>query len=432
MLALIQSWALAFENRHELGNMTSTYRSLRNEGMHFPPEESISAAFVDTAVAPDWTDSDVCMRCRTAFTFTNRKHHCRNCGNVFCNTCSSMTSVLPHLGINEPVRVCTSCWDKRNRQGQPQQPNSQRPLPSSIYSKPQAKASNRPANEGEDLDLKRALELSLAESKNSEPLMNARRDSGPPDNEVEDDADLKAAIEASLREAAPAKARDTYEYPKLSTSNTAVQYGSVQPGQSDPSSVAPMINPYEIQQAEQENVRLFATLVERLKTDSHGTHGTILRDPKIQELYESISNLRPKLARSLGDTIGKYESLVETHSKLATVVKYYDRMLEARLSSTYGRDSYAAIGRPSEPYSSNMASAYYSNPPGRGYELPSALPQPQSDNVPARDYYGAQQQYTERAPNYVDQNQGSRFVPSQPPVQSEPAQPKEEISLIDL
>ena len=59
----------------------------RNIGFNFPPRDLTAAtsAMIDTQTAPEWIDSDVCLRCRTAFTFTNRKHHCRLCGKIICS-----------------------------------------------------------------------------------------------------------------------------------------------------------------------------------------------------------------------------------------------------------------------------------------------------------------------------------------------------------
>lgn len=38
--------------------------------------------------APDWKDGTVCYGCRSAFSMLNRRHHCRSCGQIFCQKCS--------------------------------------------------------------------------------------------------------------------------------------------------------------------------------------------------------------------------------------------------------------------------------------------------------------------------------------------------------
>jgi len=57
-----------------------------------------------------WVDEKTvkcCAKCNRDFTLKRRKHHCRNCGNVYCGSCSSNS--MPLASNPKPVRVCDNC-----------------------------------------------------------------------------------------------------------------------------------------------------------------------------------------------------------------------------------------------------------------------------------------------------------------------------------
>ncbi|XP_027346098.1 uncharacterized protein LOC113857950 isoform X2 [Abrus precatorius] len=53
-------------------------------------------------------DASHCQGCSAQFTFINRKHHCRRCGGLFCNSCTQQKMVLRGQG-GSPVRICEPC-----------------------------------------------------------------------------------------------------------------------------------------------------------------------------------------------------------------------------------------------------------------------------------------------------------------------------------
>jgi ankyrin repeat protein len=59
---------------------------------------------------PDNTTPE-CMHCSKKFTLIVRKHHCRNCGQIFCDQCTPHRMRLPEKGMRDPVRVCVICGD---------------------------------------------------------------------------------------------------------------------------------------------------------------------------------------------------------------------------------------------------------------------------------------------------------------------------------
>ncbi|KAM6984734.1 FYVE, RhoGEF and PH domain-containing protein 6-like [Aplochiton taeniatus] len=64
--------------------------------------------------APIWIPdlrATMCMICTCEFTLTWRRHHCRACGKVVCQTCSTNKYYLEYLK-NQPARVCDHCFTK--------------------------------------------------------------------------------------------------------------------------------------------------------------------------------------------------------------------------------------------------------------------------------------------------------------------------------
>ncbi|XP_050392525.2 WD repeat and FYVE domain-containing protein 3 [Patella vulgata] len=65
-------------------------------------------------VADHWMKDDgvdSCLSCGVKFSFSERRHHCRNCGQVFCSRCSRYETEIRRLRIVKPVRVCQACFN---------------------------------------------------------------------------------------------------------------------------------------------------------------------------------------------------------------------------------------------------------------------------------------------------------------------------------
>jgi len=54
-----------------------------------------------------------CTECKGTFTTINRRHHCRNCGHIFCGDCTSKRVALKKLAYKKKVRVCDRCFINR-------------------------------------------------------------------------------------------------------------------------------------------------------------------------------------------------------------------------------------------------------------------------------------------------------------------------------
>ncbi|XP_065826792.1 hepatocyte growth factor-regulated tyrosine kinase substrate-like isoform X2 [Oscarella lobularis] len=166
----------AFKSVHEVSGV------MKLQGFSFPALKDTDFN-MDSEAAPDWVEDNStksCHMCRTAFSAFKRRHHCRNCGNVFCNQCSSKKARIPRFGFtDQEVRVCDFCHKKLSGNA-PASADDELPseyLRSSLARESQESATSRgPVNEEElkrqeeeELQMAMALSLSEEESKTSKP-----------------------------------------------------------------------------------------------------------------------------------------------------------------------------------------------------------------------------------------------------------------------
>ncbi|KAI0596601.1 FYVE zinc finger-domain-containing protein [Biscogniauxia sp. FL1348] len=170
-------------SRQQLDTMSqsSGRPSSRLSSMALPPSPQAQRRGPPDFVVPRWQpDAEVtyCPICRTQFSIFVRKHHCRKCGRVVCNSCSPHRIILPHqfivrqpgergyytgysflageggiaefssLGGGERVRLCNPCVpDPNTSPPQPQQsPNPY--LPGSSHRRTQSSSSSIFATDG--------------------------------------------------------------------------------------------------------------------------------------------------------------------------------------------------------------------------------------------------------------------------------------------
>ncbi|XP_067415892.1 FYVE, RhoGEF and PH domain-containing protein 6 [Emydura macquarii macquarii] len=80
--------------------------------------------------APIWvpdTRATMCMICTSEFTLTWRRHHCRACGKIVCQACSTNKHGLDYMK-NQPARVCDHCFKELQKQDNQFTPKSGSPV----------------------------------------------------------------------------------------------------------------------------------------------------------------------------------------------------------------------------------------------------------------------------------------------------------------
>ena len=87
--------------------------TLDNNGQYNGPNPSDDQEIDPILIAPVWVADELvrnCNACGQSFNLIRRRHHCRNCGHIYCNPCSSHFVPLTQFGYNRPVRVCDFCY----------------------------------------------------------------------------------------------------------------------------------------------------------------------------------------------------------------------------------------------------------------------------------------------------------------------------------
>ncbi|KAK0398225.1 hypothetical protein QR680_002483 [Steinernema hermaphroditum] len=171
VLELLQCWASAFKSKSEYKIVVDTHNLMKLSGVSFPAMREADAMFLSES-APEWADGEVCFRCRTQFGLITRKHHCRACGQVFCDRCSSKQMILPNFGIEKMVRVCDTCFNKRSSPSTERKNDgeSAKSIDKTMDDKEANEKRLRELEAKEDEDIAKAIELSKleAEKKNRE------------------------------------------------------------------------------------------------------------------------------------------------------------------------------------------------------------------------------------------------------------------------
>ena len=69
---------------------------------------------------PEWqpdAEGEACKKCEAKFTMMKRRHHCRTCGQIFCQDCCGEKWPLFDIGYSEAEKVCDGCFEILNTQG---------------------------------------------------------------------------------------------------------------------------------------------------------------------------------------------------------------------------------------------------------------------------------------------------------------------------
>lgn len=360
ILELLQAWGFAFRNDPKYRAVHDIVQIMKAEGHAFPPLKESDAMFkADTA--PEWAEGNVCFKCRTEFGVLTRKHHCRACGQVFCSSCSSKTSLVPKYGFEKEVRVCDQCHLQINsRAPGTASSKAESDLPAEYLKSPLSQQSQTAPNrreeelrEEEELQLALALSQSEAEEKEkqksksshmpslnmhisaikSEPILHAEQDPEMARYLDRSYWDQRSKEESSKVPSAPSHMNNASSSPQPVSNNSSNPHVSTSsafaPNSVARSNASPVEPSSLLQQngvTEDDEIDAFVNtlrsqveiFVNRMKSNSSRGR-SISNDSSVQTLFMNITAMHSRLLRYIqqqDDSRVYYEGLQD---KLAQV-----------------------------------------------------------------------------------------------------------------
>ncbi|OAF67893.1 Hepatocyte growth factor-regulated tyrosine kinase substrate [Intoshia linei] len=110
-MEIVMAWSCAFKSNEKFKVLHDAEALLNLYGVK---SLQLSDNIYTLGELPTFQNNDVCHKCDIKFTFIIRRHHCRLCGNTFCDDHSSKKVNVPQLKVRTAVRVCDECYGKIN------------------------------------------------------------------------------------------------------------------------------------------------------------------------------------------------------------------------------------------------------------------------------------------------------------------------------
>ncbi|GAB1609347.1 hepatocyte growth factor-regulated tyrosine kinase substrate-like isoform X4 [Argonauta hians] len=318
ILELIQVWSHAFRNEPSYKAVQDTFQLMKMEGYTFPALKEADAMFV-AEKAPEWKDGECCTRCRVGFSVVQRKHHCRNCGEVMCSKCSSKVSTIPRFGIEREVRVCDSCFDKLRDKKTSGETDA---LPSEYLASSLSKQSQLPPSKSDqEIQEEEELQLALALSKSEHESKEKETVSAPAIDTSDMDPELARYLNRNYWQQRSEQTATTPSAPiATAETKTTVMKTQEMNGEVD-------IDQQQFLGALQSSVEIF---VNRMRSNSMRGR-SITNDTSVQSLFNVISNMHPQLLKYIQeqeDSRSHYECLQDKLAQLRDAREALDALRE--------------------------------------------------------------------------------------------------------